>query len=81
MSIPLFFTCDIFCDKKEDHFDVIVFALKENKTLPKDFSSNTIDLPTFCDAPPSSSLDLKWVWECQTTKLFGSSGHAPSSQH
>jgi hypothetical protein len=24
---------------------------------------------------------LKWVWECQTTKLFGSSGHAPSSQH
>ncbi len=37
-----------FCDKKEDHFDVIVFALRENKTLPKDFSSNTIDLPTFC---------------------------------
>jgi hypothetical protein len=39
MSTILLFTCDIFCDKEEDHFYVIGFALGENKTLPKDFFS------------------------------------------
>jgi hypothetical protein len=37
MSILLFFTCDSFCDKEEDNFYVIFFALGELKTLPKDF--------------------------------------------
>jgi hypothetical protein len=37
MSILLLFTCDSFCDKEEDHFDVIVLALGQNKALPKDF--------------------------------------------
>ncbi len=37
MSILLLFTCDTFCDKEEDHFYVIVFALGEDKTLLKDF--------------------------------------------
>jgi len=37
MSILILFTCDTFCDKEEDHFYVIVFALGEDKTLLKDF--------------------------------------------
>jgi hypothetical protein len=37
MSILLLFTYDSFCDKEEHHFYVIVFALGENKALPKDF--------------------------------------------
>jgi len=37
MSILLYFTCDSFCDKDEDHYYVIIFAHGENKTLLEDF--------------------------------------------